>query len=102
VSTGTLSPASPSGLLAVPAAAGTAVTRLVLRQVRRGGLIVVVLAAGMPAFVAGTYNRVMADPAAAKGPLAAVDWPAALVMSGIAAVLTSAGVIGYRRRDMHG
>jgi len=35
-------------------------------------------------------------------PLATVNWPATLIMTGIAVALTGAGLIGYRRRDLHG
>ncbi|GAA3351278.1 hypothetical protein GCM10020358_80400 [Amorphoplanes nipponensis] len=48
-----------------PANPATAVTGVAVRQVRRGGLLVVGLCAGLPALVAATYTRVMADPAAA-------------------------------------
>ena len=39
------------------AAPGRAVTWLAIRQVRRGGLVVTALAAGMTALVAATYER---------------------------------------------
>lgn len=51
--------------LSVPAVPGKTVTRLAIRQVRRSGLIVLGLTAGMPALVVATYSSVMADPAAA-------------------------------------
>ncbi|RZU53510.1 ABC-2 type transport system permease protein [Krasilnikovia cinnamomea] len=45
----------------------TAVTRLAVRQIRRGALIVLALCAGMNAFVAASFATVAADPAAAAG-----------------------------------
>ncbi len=40
---------------------GRAVTGLAVRQVRRGGIVVAVLAAGMSALVAGTYRSTVGD-----------------------------------------
>lgn len=76
---------------AVPAGAGRAVSRLAVRQVRRGGLIVVAVAAGMPAFVAGTYDQVMADPAAAGGLDALAGNPAIRTLFGEPVGLGTAG-----------
>ena len=47
------------------AAPGSAISGLAVRQLRRSGLIVLGLLAGMPALVVSTYPSVMADPAAA-------------------------------------
>ncbi|MDG4782230.1 hypothetical protein O7614_21450 [Micromonospora sp. WMMD961] len=58
--------AVPSAIgLRVPVAPGRAVTRLAARQLRRSGLIVLVLVAALPTLVVSTYASVMADPAAA-------------------------------------
>lgn len=61
-----ITPTMPSTTgLSVSAVPGKAITRLAMRQLRRSGLIVLGLTAGMPALVASTYTSVMADPAAA-------------------------------------
>jgi ABC-2 type transport system permease protein len=82
VSTGAVSPA---------AAPGRAVTLLALRQVRRGGLVVVVLAAGMTALVTATYGQVMADPAAAGSLAALAGNPAVRILFGAPVGLDTAG-----------
>jgi ABC-2 type transport system permease protein len=70
---------------------GRAVTRLAVRQVRRGGLIVVALTGGVTAMVAGTYAEVMADPAAAGGLQALAGNPAIRMLFGPPVGLDTAG-----------
>ncbi|WP_033343106.1 hypothetical protein [Catenuloplanes japonicus] len=72
-------------------APGRAVTGLATRQVRRGGLIVLGLAAGMPALVTGTYASVMADPAAAASLDAIATNPAIRTLFGTPYALDTAG-----------
>jgi ABC-2 type transport system permease protein len=55
----------------MPAGVGRAVRRLAVRQIARGAVVVVAVAAGMSALVAATYRTVMAD-AAAVGALDAL------------------------------
>ncbi|WP_250036674.1 ABC transporter permease [Paractinoplanes maris] len=74
-----------------PAAPGRAVTGSAIRQVRRGGLIVVLLTAGLPALVAATYAGVMADPAAAGGLRALAGNPAIRTLFGEPIGLDNAG-----------
>ncbi|MEU4624847.1 hypothetical protein AB0G04_33355 [Actinoplanes sp. NPDC023801] len=66
-------------------------TRLALRQVRRGALIVIALAAGMPALVAATYAGVMADPAAAGSLQSLAGNPAIRTLFGEPVALDQAG-----------
>ncbi|MDI6105215.1 hypothetical protein QLQ12_42185 [Actinoplanes sp. NEAU-A12] len=77
--------------LPVPPAPGRAVTGLAIRQIRRTGPIVAVLAAGMTALVAATYARVMADPAAAGSLAALAGNPAIRTLFGTPAGLDTAG-----------
>lgn len=74
-----------------PAAPGRAVTRLALRQLRRSGLIVLVLVAALPALVASTYTSVMADPAAAGSIAALAANPAIRTLFGEPIALDQAG-----------
>ncbi|MEU4689861.1 hypothetical protein [Actinoplanes sp. NPDC023714] len=71
--------------------AARAVTRLAIRQVRRGGLIVAGLSAGMTALVTATYGQVMADPAAADGLRALSANPAIRTLFGAPIGLDTAG-----------
>lgn len=48
-------------------APGPAITHLAMRQVRRGGLTVLGISAGMTAFIAASFAGVVADPSAAAG-----------------------------------
>ncbi|MEU8238325.1 hypothetical protein AB0C07_08775 [Actinoplanes missouriensis] len=73
------------------AAAGQAVTRLAVRQVRRTGPIVTVFAAGMTAMVAATFSQVMADPAAAGSLQALAANPAIRTLFGAPLGLDTAG-----------
>ncbi|MEU4221676.1 hypothetical protein [Actinoplanes sp. NPDC026623] len=73
------------------AAPGRAVTRLALRQIRRGALIIVALVAGMSALVATTYDSVMADPAAAGSLQALAGNPAIRTLFGAPVGLDNAG-----------
>jgi ABC-2 type transport system permease protein len=68
-----------------------AVTRLAVRQVRRSGLVVSVLTAGMPALVASTYASVMADPAAAGSIAKLAANPAIRTLFGAPIALDQAG-----------
>ncbi|HWS39152.1 MAG TPA: hypothetical protein VN408_41215 [Actinoplanes sp.] len=72
-------------------APGRAVTRLAIRQVRRGGLIVVALSGGVTALVAATYAQVMADPAAAGSLQALAGNPAIRTLFGPPVGLDTAG-----------
>ncbi|MEU4216717.1 hypothetical protein [Actinoplanes sp. NPDC026623] len=90
MSAGILSPTAAARPAAAPAP-GRAVTGLAVRQVRRGGLIVVVLAAGMTALVTATYAQVMADPAAAGSLAALAGNPAIRILFGAPAGLDTAG-----------
>ena len=80
----TLDPAMPDG-------PGRAVTWLAVRQIRRGGLIVVALTAGMTALVAATYASVMADPAATGSLQALTANPAIRTLFGEPLALDTAG-----------
>jgi ABC-2 type transport system permease protein len=86
----TASPATTTDTVHSPAP-GRAVIRLALRQMRRGGLIVVGLAAGMSALVAATYDSVMADPAAAGSLKALAGNPAIRTLFGEPVGLDNAG-----------
>ncbi len=77
--------------LGVSEAPGKAVTRLAMRQVRRGGLIVLGLTAGMPAPVVSTYPSVMADPAAAGSIAELAANPAIRTLFGEPVALDQAG-----------
>ncbi|MFG1837365.1 hypothetical protein ACGFH8_02885 [Micromonospora sp. NPDC049175] len=77
--------------LSVPALPGRAVTRLAVRQLRRSGLIVLVLVAALPALVASTYTSVMADPAAAGSIAALAANPAIRTLFGEPIALDQAG-----------
>lgn len=70
---------------------GTAVTRLAVRQLRRSGLIVLALTAGMPALVASAYTSVMADPAAAGSIAKLAANPAIRTLFGEPIALDQAG-----------
>jgi ABC-2 type transport system permease protein len=85
--------AAPAATLepAVPDAPGRAVTLLAVRQIRRGGLIVVALTAGMTALVVATYDGVMADPAAAGSLQALAANPAIRTLFGEPLALDTAG-----------
>ncbi|WP_203791661.1 hypothetical protein, partial [Paractinoplanes rishiriensis] len=84
-------PGSTTVSLAVHPAPGRAVTWLAIRQIRRGGLIVTGLAAGMTAMVAATYQQVMSDPAAAGSLQALAANPAIRMLFGTPAGLDTAG-----------
>ena len=75
----------------VSAVPGRAVTRLAVRQIRRGGLIVVGLTGAMTALVAATYAQVMADPAAAGSLQALAGNPAIRTLFGAPIGLDTAG-----------
>lgn len=77
-------------LTAVPAP-GRAVAWLAIRQVRRGALLLVGLAAGMTALVVATYAQVMADPAAAGSLRALAGNPAIRTLFGAPVGLDTAG-----------
>jgi ABC-2 type transport system permease protein len=66
-------------------------TRLAVRQIRRGALIVIGLTAGMSALVAATYAGVMADPAAAGSLQALAGNPAIRTLFGEPVALDNAG-----------
>lgn len=68
-----------------------AVTRLAIRQVRRGGLLVVALSGGMTALVTATYAQVIADPAAAVSLQALAANPAIRTLFGPPVGLDTAG-----------
>ncbi|GAA1743177.1 hypothetical protein [Luedemannella helvata] len=72
-------------------APGRAVTGLALRQVRRGGLIMVLFAATMPAIVVGTYGSVTADPTAMASLSALATNPAIRTLFGEPLALDTAG-----------
>ncbi|MDG4811143.1 hypothetical protein O7634_30660 [Micromonospora sp. WMMD1120] len=72
-------------------APGRAVAWLTIRQIRRGALILVGLAAGMTALVAATYAQVMADPAAAGSLRALAANPAIRTLFGAPVGLDTAG-----------
>jgi ABC-2 type transport system permease protein len=89
MSTATHAPTG-TGLPAEPVP-GRAVSRLAARQVRRGGLIVIVLISGMTAIVAATFDQVMADPAAAGSLAALAGNPAIRTLFGTPIGLDNAG-----------
>jgi len=74
-----------------PAVPGRAITGLAVRQVRRSGLIVLGLTAGMPALVVATYTSVMADPAAAGSIAKLAANPAIRTLFGEPVALDQAG-----------
>ncbi|MEU4160507.1 hypothetical protein [Actinoplanes sp. NPDC026670] len=84
-------PASTTISLAVDPDPGRAVAWLAARQIRRGGLILIGLAAGMTALVVGTYGQVMADPAAAGSLKALAGNPAIRTLFGAPVGLDTAG-----------
>jgi ABC-2 type transport system permease protein len=90
MSVGTL-PAPANSRLTSDPAPGRAVTWLAIRQIRRGGLLVCGLSAGMTALVAATYAQVMADPAAAGGLQALAANPAIRTLFGAPVGLDTAG-----------
>ncbi|MCA2219052.1 ABC transporter permease [Jidongwangia harbinensis] len=90
MSLGTL-PAPANSQLASAPAPGRAVTWLAIRQIRRGGLLVAGLSAGMTALVAATYAQVMADPAAAGSLQALAGNPAIRTLFGAPVGLDTAG-----------
>ncbi|GIF12829.1 ABC transporter permease [Actinoplanes teichomyceticus] len=90
MSLGTLSAPADLRVTSAPAP-GRAVTWLAVRQIRRGALIVVGLAAGMTALVAATYAQVMADPAAAGSLQALAGNPAIRTLFGAPIGLDTAG-----------
>ncbi|WBB68466.1 hypothetical protein [Micromonospora sp. WMMD812] len=71
--------------------AGAAVTRLALRQVRRGALIVVALLAGMSAMVAATYASTVGDALDAAALEALAENPAIRTLFGRPVALDGAG-----------
>ncbi|SNY25694.1 ABC transporter permease [Paractinoplanes atraurantiacus] len=77
--------------VAVAGRPGRAVSQLAIRQIRRGGLIVAVLAGGMTAIVAATFDQVMADPAAAGSLQALASNPAIRTLFGDPIGLDTAG-----------
>jgi ABC-2 type transport system permease protein len=83
-------PATPAGMIRL-AAPATAVTRLAVRQIRRGGLVVVGLTAAVTALVGTTYSQVMADPAAVAGLQALAGNPAIRTLFGPPLGLDTAG-----------
>src|SRR5690349_565553 len=77
--------------IVLPASPRQVATRLALRQIRRGALVVIGLAAGMSALVAATYADVMADPAAAGSLRALAGNPAIRTLFGEPVGLDNAG-----------
>ncbi|GAB7045101.1 hypothetical protein [Catenuloplanes indicus] len=77
--------------LTLPARPGAAITGLAARQIRRGGAIVLLLAAGMPALVTATYDGLTADPAAAAGLTRIAANPAIRTLFGTPIALDHAG-----------
>lgn len=74
-----------------PARPARAVTWLAVRQIRRGAVIMVLLSAGMTAFVAGTFDTVTADPAARQGLQRIAASPAIRTVFGEPGTLEHAG-----------
>jgi ABC-2 type transport system permease protein len=72
-------------------APGRAVTRLAVRQIRRGALLVTGLTTGMTALVVAGYAQVMADPAAAGSLQALAGNPAIRTLFGAPVGLDTAG-----------
>ncbi|BEL06183.1 ABC transporter permease [Actinoplanes sichuanensis] len=70
---------------------GRAVTRLAVRQIRRGALLVVGLSAAVTALVVAGYAQVMADPAAAGSLQALAGNPAIRTLFGAPVGLDTAG-----------
>ncbi|MGI5521107.1 ABC transporter permease [Micromonospora sp. CA-259024] len=85
--------ARPGRAPAVPPArvVGAAVTRLALRQVRRGALTVIVLLAGMSAMVAATYASTVGDALDAAALTALAENPAIRTLFGEPVALDDAG-----------
>ena len=90
MNTGTLPALAAAGVVVDPVP-GRAVTWLAFRQIRRGGLIVTGLSAGMTALVTATYAQVMADPAAAGSLRALAGNPAIRTLFGAPIGLDTAG-----------
>ena len=90
MSVGTRSPAATSRPHAAPGP-GRAITALAFRQVRRGGVVLVGLTAGLTALVAATHGQVTADPAAAGSLAALAGNPAISMLFGAPAGLDTAG-----------
>jgi ABC-2 type transport system permease protein len=90
MSAGTLPDSTAISRTADPAP-GRAVTWLAIRQIRRGGLVVTGLAAGMTALVTASYTQVMADPAAAGSLQALAGNPAIRTLFGAPVGLDTAG-----------
>ncbi|WIN00247.1 hypothetical protein ACTOB_003942 [Actinoplanes oblitus] len=70
---------------------GPALTRLALRQARRGAVIVLIVSAGMHAMVAATFAGVAADPAAAAALRGIAGNPAIRTLFGEPVALGQAG-----------
>ncbi|GAB4102348.1 hypothetical protein GCM10028790_13660 [Micromonospora taraxaci] len=70
---------------------GSTVTRLALRQVRRGALIIVALVAGMSAMVAATYASTVGDALDAAALAALAENPAIRTLFGQPVALDDAG-----------
>ncbi|GAB7037728.1 MULTISPECIES: hypothetical protein [Catenuloplanes] len=77
--------------LTLPARPGRAAAGLATRQIRRGGAIVLLLAAGMPALVTATYAGLAADPATAAGLANIAANPAIRTLFGEPVALDHAG-----------
>ncbi|WFE32685.1 hypothetical protein [Micromonospora sp. WMMD975] len=77
--------------LPVRPAAGRAVTRLAVRQVRRGALIVLTLAVGMSVLVVATYASTIADGGGAEALAALAGNPAIRTLFGEPVALDTAG-----------
>ncbi|GAB3141791.1 ABC transporter permease [Micromonospora sonneratiae] len=71
--------------------AGAAVTRLAVRQIRRGGLIVIALAAGISALVAATYASTVGDALDAAALSALAENPAIRTLFGQPVALDDPG-----------
>lgn len=83
---------APTTPLTTSAAPGSAVTRLAVRQVRRGAAVVTVVAAAMSAVVVATYDSLIATAPGGAGALAALAGnPAIRTLFGEPVALDSAG-----------
>ena len=65
-----------------------------------GGFLLLVIADSVGA--PGWVREISPFAHLAAVPLTATDWTATLTMTGLAVVLTAAGAVGYRRRDLQG
>ncbi|WP_432496605.1 polyketide antibiotic transporter [Kineococcus gypseus] len=83
--------AGTGGTAGAAGAPGAAVLRLALRHVRRGGAVVVLLAAALSGLVAASHAGVVADPAAAAALRAIADDPAVRTLFGAPVALELAG-----------